>query len=192
VGDIVVRFGNEVPSDERDLLRKIAASMPGTEVTLGVLRDGVAMDMPVKLGEWPRMAWESRDAPTTVMAPHWNVPTDLGVQVTAMTDALAAENGIPKGAIGLETQARSAIKAALVTGVGADTDAARHGISVGDTILQVNHVPVGSEDEWMQALAKAREDGRKLAMVLVLPKEPGEGDMKFRAPKWIAVRIAPD
>ncbi len=190
VGDIIMRFGNEVPTDERDLLRKIASSTPGREVTLTLLREGKLTEVPVKLGEWPRMAWESRDAPTMVAPPHWNVPTDLGVRVTELTEKLAAENEIPRGAPGLEKA--TMVKAALVTGVAQDTDAARRGISVGDTILQVNHTPIGSEPDWIQALDQARADGRKLAMVLVLPKDAGDGDLKFRAPKWVALRVAPE
>ena len=190
VGDIIMRFGDEVPTDERDLLRKIASSTPGRAVVLGLLREGKPLDLPVKLGEWPRMAWESRDAPTMAAPPHWNVPPDLGVQVTELTEKLAAENEIPRGAPGVERS--SSIRAVLVTGVAQDSDAARRGIGVGDTILQVNAMPVGSQAEWVQALDKAREAGRVLAMVLVLPKDPGDGDPKFLAPKWMPLRVVPE
>jgi len=182
IGDIVARFDDVIPTDERDLLRMIARSVPGRKVTLGVLRDGKPIDVAVTLGEWPRMAWEERDAPTLVASPHWNVPPDLGVQLAAMTPQLAAENDIPSHPVGT--------KAALVTGVAPDSDAARRGISVGDLVLQVGETKVETQAEWLQALADARKSGRAFVMVLVLPKTPSEGDMKFRAPKWVAVRAS--
>jgi serine protease Do len=184
IGDIIMRFDDEVPTDERDLLRKIASSTPGRQVKLDVLRNGQHVDVPVTLGEWPRMAWEERDAPTMVSPPHWNVPPDLGLQVAALTEKIAAENEIPPHP--------AATKAVLVEGVAQDADVAQRGVSVGDLILRLDRSDIGSYDDWMRALAAARADKKKYAMLLLMPKEASEGDPKLRAPKWIAVRITPD
>ncbi len=184
IGDIILRFGDEVPSDERDLLRKIASATPGLDVKLSVLRDGKPLYVPVTLGEWPRMAWEERDAPTVVTPPHWNVPPDLGVQVTELTDKLAAENEMPPHPAGTE--------AVLVQGVAQDADAARRGIGVGDVILRVGSTPIGTQGSWLKAIADTRAEGRKYALVLVLPKIASEADMRIRAPKWIPVRVTED
>jgi serine protease Do len=181
IGDIILRFGDEVPTDERDLLRMIAGSTPGREVKLSVLRDGKQMYVPVTLGEWPRMAWEERDAPTVAVQPHWNVAPDLGVQVTELTSKLAAEKEIPPHPAGT--------KAALVQGVAQDAEAARMGIGVGDLILRVGATEIGTQDEWLRALAAARTAGRKYAMVLVLPEIASDSDFKIRAPKWVALRV---
>jgi len=182
VGDIILRFDNEAPSDERALLRKISGSTPGAAATLTVFRDGQTIDLPVTLGEWPRMAWEERDAPTVVAQPHWNVPPDLGVQVATLTDKLAAQNEIPPHP--------AATKAVLVQGVAQDADAARTGIGVGDLILRVGKTEIGSPQDWMQALAAARAGGKKFVMVLLMPKSASGTDLKMPAPKWLAVRVA--
>jgi serine protease Do len=181
IGDIILRFGDEVPTDERDLLRKIASSAPGREVRLSVLRNGQQMYVLATLGEWPRMAWEQRDAPTPVAVPHWNVPPDLGVQVTELTAKLAAENEIAPHP--------ATAKAVLVEGVAQYADAARRGISVGDLILRVGNASVGTQTEWLGAIANARAEGRKYALVLVLPKTASAADFRLRAPKWIALRV---
>ncbi len=182
VGDIILSFADEVPTDERDLLRKIAGSVPGREVPITVIRDGATVSLPVTLGEWPRMAWEERDAPTMVAPPHWNVPPDLGVQVTELTEKLAAENEIPPHPPGT--------KAVLVQGVAQDAEAARSGISVGDLILRFGKTEIGSQTDWTQAIAAARADGKSYALVLLLPKVASDSDMKLKAPKWVPVRIA--
>jgi serine protease Do len=177
-----VGFAGETPTDERELLRMIAASAPGRQVTLTVLRDGKTVDLPTTLGEWPRMAWEERDAPTVVAPPHWNVPPDLGAQVTELTDKLAAENEIPQQA--------PAAKAVLVQGVAQDTEAARAGIAVGDVILRLDRTEIGTQADWLKAIAAARAGGRKFAMLLLLPKAVSDTDMRTKAPKWMPVRIA--
>jgi serine protease Do len=181
IGDIITKFGDEAPTDERDLLRKIAGSIPGRQVTLTVLRDGKTLELPVTLGEWPRMAWEERDAPTMVAPPHWNAPPDLGVQVVPLTEKLAAENEIPPHPVGT--------KAVMVQGVAQDAEAARSGISVGDLILRVGNREIGSTDDWLGAIEAARAEGRSYAMVLLLPKTATEADFRLKAPKWVAVRI---
>ena len=184
IGDIILRYGDEVPTDERDLLRKIASGTPGQDVKLSVLRDGQPISIPVTLGEWPRMAWEERDAPTLVAQPHWNVPPDLGVQVTELTEKLAAENEMPRHPAGTA--------AVLVQGVAQDADAARRGIGVGDVILRVGATPIGTQGAWLKAVADARAAGRTYALVLLLPKTATDTDMRIRAPKWIAVRVSED
>ncbi len=184
IGDVILRFGDQVPTDERDLLRLIAASAPGREVKFSVLRNGQQIYLPTTLGEWPRMKWEQRDAPTMVGPPHWNVPPDLGVQVTELTSKLAAENEIPPHPM--------AAKAVLVQGVAQDTEAARRGIAVGDVILRVDSTEIATQSDWLQAIANVRAGGRKYALVLVMPKTASESDFMTRAPKWVALRVSPD
>ncbi|MBN9507694.1 MAG: trypsin-like peptidase domain-containing protein, partial [Alphaproteobacteria bacterium] len=153
VGDVILRFGGKSPSDERALLRTIAATMPGTPVTITILRKGKQMELPVTLTEWPKTQWEERDAPTRVTAPRWNVPPDLGLTVEPLTDALRAKNELPRGPRGV-----------LVSGVAQDTDAARRGLSIGDVIIQVGDVPVSNEEEMIRENERARAEGRSYAM----------------------------
>jgi serine protease Do len=184
VGDIITQFDGVTPTDERDLLRMIAASAPGREVSLTVLRNGNALQLHGTLGEWPRMAWEERDAPTVVAPPHWNVPPDLGVQVTELTDKLAAQNELPAHPAGT--------KAVLVEGVSQDTEAARDGLAVGDLILRLDNSDIGTQSDWLKAIADLRASGKKYAMLLMLPKSVSDTDMRAKAPKWMPVRIASD
>ncbi len=181
IGDVIVRFAGDTPSDERALLRAIASSLPGRETTVGVLRDGKMIDLKVTIAEWPKMQWEQRDAPLKVAPPHWNIPPDLGIKVTPLTEDLRDKSttpALPKG-----------MKAALVTSVTRDADAVRLGIASGDLILEVNGVAVSSAEEMQQQIDRARAEGRKFAMFLVLPKSPPVRS-QWPGPKWMALRIA--
>ncbi len=181
IGDVILRFGDQEPSDERALLRSIASSTPGRQVTLGVLRLGKPVDVPVTLAEWPKMQWEERDAPTKVEPPHWVIRPDLGLTVTPLTDELRAKNEIGPGP-----------KGALVLGVAQDADAARRGISPGDVILRIGSAVVESQDELQREVERARTDKRDYALLLVLPKSQPDPATKWPGPKWVALRVVPE
>jgi serine protease Do len=181
VADVITSFAGVVPSDERALLRAIASSLPGREADIGILRDGKPLALHVTIAEWPKMQWEQRDAPLKVAQPHWNIPPDLGLKVTPLTEDVRDKSttpALPKG-----------MKAALITSVTRDADAVRLGVAAGDLILEVNGVPVGNAEELQQQIDRGRADGRIFAMFLVLPKTPAVRS-QWPGPKWMALRIA--
>ncbi len=177
-GDVILRFGNDVPSDDRALLRLIASSPPNEQVKLGLLRDGKQMQVTVTLAEWPKMQWEERDAPTKVIEPHWNIPPDLGLKVEPVTAALWTQRNLPNDPQGV-----------IVTGIARDAEAARRGIAAGDIILQVGDAQIGSAEALQQAIDAARQTARPFAMFLILPKTQPDRGTKFPGPKWIAIRV---
>ena len=181
ISDVILRFDGQLLTDERELLRNIAASAPGHQATVGLLRDGREIEVPVTLAEWPKMQWEERDAPTKVAQPHWNIPPDLGIRVTPLTDELRAKTGIPP--------VPKDMKGAVVTGVTRDADAARVGIATGDVILQVGGIQVGNAAEMQHEIDRVRGEGRPYAMFLVLPKNPLTAS-QWLGPKWMALRVA--
>ena len=182
LGDVILRFGDLVPSDDRDLLRLIAASPPGEKVTFSLLRDGKPMELPVTLAEWPKMQWEERDAPTKVAPPHWLIPPDLGITVEPPSWEMLTKNEYPPSA--------RSMKALLVTAIQKDVEAVRRGLSVGDLILQVGDTPVGSAAELQQQIDRIREQHRQFALFLVLPKNPPDKGSKFPGPKWLVLRVS--
>jgi serine protease Do len=177
-GDIIVRFGDQTPTDDRALLRTIAESQPGSKVTLGIIRQGKPMDLPVTLGVWPQMAWESRNAVIRVSAPHFTVPADLGLTVAALTEQERTAHQIAPDAQG-----------ALVTGVQQGTDAARRGVTPGDVVIMVGDHAVHDAAEYRQAVDAVRQGGREFGMFLVLPKKKPTSNLQAPGPKWIALRV---
>jgi serine protease DegQ len=55
VGDIVLRLNGQQVADSIGLLNQIGPVQPGQTVTLGVLRDGKELDVPVKVGMRPQV-----------------------------------------------------------------------------------------------------------------------------------------
>jgi serine protease Do len=183
VGDVILRFGSKVPTDDRDLLRLIAASAPGEKVTLLVLRHGQQIELPVALAEWPKMQWEERDAPTKAVQPHWVIPPNLGISVQPPPPDYLTKNAFPASA--------KELKAVQVSGIQRDTEAARRGLGVGDLILRIDDVPIGSAADMQQQIDRARAAHHDFALFLIVPKTAVEKGSKFPGPKWIALRVLP-
>jgi serine protease Do len=178
IGDIILRFNDREPTDDRALLRMIAASPPGEHVTFTVLRDGRTTEVPVTLGEWPKMQWEERDAPTRAAAPHWAVPPDLGLTVVPLTPEIRAKHDLAADQEGV-----------VVTAIRRDTEAVHRGLSVGDIILRINDAPIGDAAAMRRQIDRVRALGREYALFLVYPQNPQNRNTKFPGPKWIALRV---
>jgi serine protease Do len=176
IGDVITRFEEDTPKDERQLLRDISGSPPGRQVALGVLRGGKEIVVHATLAEWPKMAWEAINAPLKVAPPHWVIPADLGLKATTLTAKLRVDEDMP-----------ATLQGALVTDVAHGTDAARRGLVPGDVIMQVDDAVVDSDAALFQQIEAARKAGKDLAMFLVFPK--GKGSSAFPSPKWVPLRV---
>jgi serine protease Do len=176
VGDVVTRFEDDQPADERALLRDIAASIPGRIVSLGVIRGGKPIVLTATLQEWPKMAYEAVNAPLKVSPPHWVIPADLGIKATTLTDRLKVDEAMPE-----------ALRGALVIDVAHGTDAARRGLSPGDVVLQVGDTEIDGDAALFRAIEAERAAGQDMAMFLIFPKD--KGSSAFPSPKWIPLRL---
>ena len=173
VGDVVLKVGDDTPSDERALLRDIVRTPIGDTVQVVVLHDGVQRSLPVTVASWPRDAWDDRDAPMTPKRPKISMPPDLGL-------ALSAVPTTDRGALGLE----EGLDGVLVTGVTAGSDAEHRGMIGGDVILRVQDKPMAVPKDVWDAIHVAETEKRQFVMVLVLPKV-----RKVPGPKWVALRL---
>jgi serine protease Do len=184
VGDIILRFGDKSPPDERALLREIVATSSGQGVTVGVLRNGQDQAIPLTVGEWPKGQGDGPDIPLMPARPRRPMPPDLGLSLTALTAENRARNGLTLDQPGV-----------LVSGVAGNTDAAERGLVAGDVILRVQDAAVGSPREVLQKFDEARTLERNFVLVLVMPKtapsQPQQTPLpKWALPKWMALRVA--
>ncbi len=176
VGDVVLRFGDKTPSDERALLRMIAETPQGQTSSLAIWRAGQERVLPVIVREWPRQQWDKYDMVAKAAPIRWTLPADFGLSLADLSDKTRAHYGLDVQQTGV-----------LITGVAADTDAAEHGLVAGDVILRVQDAPVGSSSEVQARLDAAREAKHSFALLLVLSKaqtRPGA--------RWIPLRVGPD
>lgn len=172
IGDIIRRFNDRAPSDERGLLREMAAAPVGSTITLLVNRDGVDRSVPVTTQLWPRNQWEAQDAPTPVEQPRIVIRPNLGLSLSALDEEQSVKLGLQNGLNGV-----------LVTKVTPYTDPAQQGMVDGDIILRVQDKPVATPDEVQAGINAAKDDKRDFVLMLVLPKVrtvPG--------PRWFALQ----
>jgi serine protease Do len=173
IGDVILKYGGDTPTDERALLRDIGETPTGQTVPLTVLRDGAERSIPVTIMSWPRNQWEARDAPVAAERPKVTIPPDLGL-------SLAAIKPDQRAGLGLEGD----ITGVLITAVMPGTDAARIGATGGDVILRVQNQPVATPADVQDAIKAARDEGRPYVMMLVLPKV-----RKVPGPRWATLRL---
>jgi serine protease Do len=176
-GDVVLRYGDETPGDERALLRAIARTEPGTSMNLTVRRAGRETPMPVTIDEWPVMWWESPTAAEDAR-PHLKVPADLGLTAAPLTQTMRGQ---------YMTRSNRGV---VLTGVMPGTDAAQHGLAPGDVITQVNDRSVASPEDLKAAIEAARQDNRPFAVFLVDRKNQPVTAAQLPGTKWLALRLS--
>jgi serine protease Do len=161
-GDVILAFDGRAVEASRDLPRLVAATPPGAEVGIDVLRAGETLQVTIGLGmlDQPRVAVLDRSEGGT--------PSErLGATVEPLTQAMRDQLGLAADAEGL-----------VVKALAADGIAERSGLRVGDVILEVRGTPVRTVAELEQAL-----DGSDRMAVLFRIERDG-------APLFVGVRLA--
>ena len=148
-GDVILEMNGTPVNDVNTLRNRVAASGPGNDVALTILRNGNQEQIHVKLGEFK---------PEGATANGGNgareVPSEqLGVSAQPLTPDIAEHLGLPRRTQGL-----------IVESVDPAGPAAKAGIQEGDVIQEINHQPVRSVDDMRAALQKS---GDRPALVLV-------------------------
>lgn len=131
-GDVILTLNGEKVEDSNALRNRVAASAPGSEVTLKIQRDGAEQEIKAKLEE------ASQDTPGASEGGENNKPENapgsggkLGITVNPSAEGLEVSEVDPEGA------------------------AAEAGIRKGDVIVEVNRQAVKSLDEMRTALDKS-------------------------------------
>jgi serine protease Do len=175
-GDVIMHLGTTTPHDERALLRAIATSPVEKNITLGLWRDSKEQSLDIVIKEWPRSQWDVVDAPVSMPAPHHHVAPDLGVALAPLIDANSAGS-----------DAATVQKGILVTGVAPGSDAADHGLVVGDVIVRVQDRTVSTSEQVADALAATRAQKREFVLVLVQHKAGDKTGIE-----WMTLRASDD
>ncbi|HOX37855.1 MAG TPA: DegQ family serine endoprotease [Candidatus Brocadiia bacterium] len=137
-GDLVVKLNGEAVRDLQQLRNKVALTAPGTEITLGIIRDGKEMEIKAKLGNLEDSGMgELSDG---------GVIEKLGFAVQDLTPELAQQLGYQAGS------------GVVVTHVEQGSMAQRAGIQQGSVIVEVNKRRVKSVSDFTKALAETQND----------------------------------
>ncbi len=129
--DVVLEYNGKPVSDSRGLSFAVAATEPGREAPMNILRDGKAETITIKVGEQPG----DRQLASAASAEGDHSVLN-GVEVTDLDAASRNEFDVP-----------SRVHGALVTDVDSSSAAAEAGLAPGDVIMEINHQPVRSADD---------------------------------------------
>ena len=137
-GDVILSFQGRPVIDTNAFRNEIAATRPGSTVTLGVLRDGSKRDVKATLEEMT-MAREGNRS--SIDDEREGAGGRYGMTVQPLTPEIAAQ-----------LQLDDAVKGVVITNVDPAGAAASAGLRQGDVIQQVNGKAVRSAEEVRDAL----------------------------------------
>jgi Do/DeqQ family serine protease len=143
-GDVITAFNGNAVGDANELRNLVAATQPGTDATLTVLREGREQQIKVTLGELTANASAGREDASGDGAQ--SEGGKLGVEVTPLTPEIASQLRLPADKQGL-----------VVTSVDPSGPAADAGVQQGDLIEQANRQPVKSIEDLRAAIQNAGE-----------------------------------
>jgi len=147
-GDVLTDFNGKKITDGRHLKLTVANVAPGTEVPVGVLRDGKATELKVKIGEntGKRMRGsnsENDDNDKNPSSKDNDTGTLNGVGVGDLDPQTRREFDIP-----------AKVQGAIVTDVDPSSPAANVGLQPGDVIQEINHHPIRSAEDAVKLTEK--------------------------------------
>jgi serine protease Do len=137
-GDVIVAVDSSPISSSADLVARIGAMAPGSEVKIRFLHDGADRTVSVTLGELPATPFKAATLPAQKQ------PEGLGISVAP---AASVEGAGSKGAV--------------ITDVDPNGVAAERGLAAGDIILEVSGTPVSTSADVHRELSKAQESGKR-------------------------------
>ena len=158
--DLIVAVDGKQIVRNDELIQLVSARQPGTSATLQIVRDGRAMNVPVKLAERPVRDPEPDETEEGATRPTSRTGSLLGMLVREIDVEFAARFNLPKGMQG--------VVVSRVDPMGPAYDA---DIERGNILLEINRRPVHSIDDFRRLTANARS-GEVLAFYLYKPEGP--------------------
>jgi serine protease Do len=164
----VIRTLNGQNVDGSDRFRAlVAGSSPGTEITLGIVRDGKPETVKLTLAEQPA---NLAGPGGTGQGPSQG--TLRGISVQNLTPAIRDQLGLRSNVIGV-----------VISELDPNSPAAQTGLQPGDVIQSINRHPVASIDDFNRLAAQATGEvllrvnrQGNAAFVVVSPDGGGDGD----------------
>jgi serine protease Do len=159
-GDVITAVNGSAVNDANELRNLVAATAPGSDVTLTIVRDGREQQVKATLGELT----ENGNGAGGQGEPEGGEQSEggkLGLNVAPLTPELASRLHLSEDKQGL-----------VVTGVDPSGPAADAGLQQGDLIEQANRQPLKSVEDLRAAIQNAGE-----RPVLLLVTRPGEGTL---------------
>jgi serine protease Do len=134
-GDVVVSLNGRKVLDSSSLQTAVAEHTPGTQIALGILRNGSAQTVNVTLGTYHAPGTETASADAADGAPNSG---KLGLAVSNLTPDVRQQLQLP-----------ASLKGVAIANVRPASPADDAALAPGDVILEVNRQPVSSADQFV-------------------------------------------
>jgi serine protease Do len=149
-GDVILGYQGHAVIDTNTLRNEIAATKPGSTVTLSVMRDGKTSDMKATLDESPA----AKNARGEDAGESRGTPGRFGMTVEPLTAEIARQLDLDRDTTGV-----------VITDVDPSGAAASAGLREGDVIQQVNGKAVRSADDVRSALNEHAGDKPSVLLI---------------------------
>jgi serine protease Do len=151
-GDVIDELNGHKVVDGSALQVAVSEDKPGQTIQLGILRNGTAMQVGVKVGEYQKPGSEVAD---NSGAPGQGGNTGkLGIAVNDLNQDARQQLNVPADVTG-----------AAIANVRPGSPAEDAGLQAGDVVVQVNHKPVTSAEQFADAV-HASPAGKSLLMLV--------------------------
>ncbi len=148
-GDVITELNGQRIVNGSALQVAVSEETPGTEIKLGVIRNGASQTINVKVGEYQKSADVASEGGSA--APQKG---KLGLAVAELTPDVRQQLHIP-----------SQVNGVAVQSVRPASPADDAGLSPGDVILEMNRKPVASMDQFVSE-AHANPNGKDLLLLV--------------------------
>jgi len=152
-GDVITQFDGKPVESGRELSRAVAATKPGTQAPVTVVRDGKPQELTVTIGQRSEEQTASSTAPDGA-----DDGKRLGLALSPIPEAARGQLGLEPGTSGV-----------LIQRVDPNSPAAEAGLRQGDVIVSANNQPVSAPAD----VAKAWTDvqGQKRPILLRVKRD---------------------
>ena len=143
-GDVIESVGGQPVASPKDLQSKITFRPVGSQVTIGLIRDGRPLSVTVTLMAKPAKLAQAGVQPRTAPAqPSGTAALERdGITVADLTPELAQQFGI------------SAVQGVVIIKVKSSSVAALAGLRPGDRVLEIDRIPLRTVSDWNRQIQK--------------------------------------
>ena len=153
-GDVVTAIDGKEVEDSRDLTRRVATVVAGSNASFTVMRQGSPKTIKVQIGAQPEEK-VAANIPAT--------PSAMQATGTAMGLGLAAVTADARKTYNLA----ETINGVVITKVDPSSDAADKGLQPGDVVMKIGAKEVKTPQDVQAGVAEAQKGGRKSVLLLV-------------------------
>ncbi|NGP75556.1 DegQ family serine endoprotease [Balneolaceae bacterium YR4-1] len=151
-GDVIRTLNGQQVENYSKFRTSIATREPGSEIDLGIIREGESMNVTVTLGELP-----DEQTASSTQEPDRNLEEQLGFRAQNLTPDLAER-------LGLE----SAQDGVVVTAISRGSNAYRQGLREGDVITSVSRNTVENMSDFNREIKRISDSGDDVVLLRIL------------------------